>query len=256
MDMTQYIDRIEKYEAGIMDAAERAAFESELASNAELRQAHALFLQTNAVIEQGIENNLRSQLQDWAKEEAKPAAGKVVSMSATWVRLAAAASVALLLGWFGWQWVGTQYSDQALFASHYEKPVDQAFRAGNAQHPFQKGFEAMQTGDLKAAVSFFTSITSDNERYDEAQYYLGHSYLQLKAYDDALAAFTTCANGQDIRFKEKAEWNLMLTYLEVGMTNDAAFTNLLAKMTGDANHSYHTQALKLQQELGSFWRRR
>lgn len=255
MDMTLYIERIEKYEAGTMDAAERDAFETELASNAELRQARAIFLQTGDVLEQAIENTLRSQLQDWAKEEAKPAGGKVVSMSATWVRLAAAASVALLLGWFGWQWAGTQYSDQALFASHYEKPVDQAFRAGNTQHPFQSGFEALQTGNLNAAVAFFNNIASNDDRYDEAQYYLGHSYLQLKSYADAIKAFTRAADGQDARFKEKAEWNLVLTYLEAGMVNEPAFTTLIKEMVDNTGHSYHTQAVQLQQELGSFWRR-
>ena len=56
MDLELYIERIEQYETGAMSAADRSAFEIELASNTALRQAHALFLQANDVIEQGIEN--------------------------------------------------------------------------------------------------------------------------------------------------------------------------------------------------------
>ena len=150
MNIEPYIERIEQYETGALPAAERAAFESELVANSELRQALALFRQANEVIEQGIEHSLRAQLRSWngAVAEtpmtvAKPVGGRVVRMRSTWIRLAAAASVALLIGWFGVRWANSQYSDQALFAAQYEKPADSAFRSGAAaERPLQPGFDA------------------------------------------------------------------------------------------------------------------
>ena len=162
MNLEIYIERIEQYESGQMTAAERSAFEAELSTNAELKQAHTFFLGANEVIEQGIENSLRNQLNDWAAAEAgtsaKPAKTKVVSMQTTWVRMAIAASVTLLIGWFGLQWMSNQYTDQALYSGFYEKPGDSTFRGGPSEHPLKLGYEAFQKNDFAAAVSFFNSI--------------------------------------------------------------------------------------------------
>ena len=93
MDITLYIERIEQYESGAMSATDRSAFEAELVSNADLIQARDIFLQANDVIEQGIENKLRHQLQDWAGvANQTPVRTKVVTMNATWVRMAIAAN--------------------------------------------------------------------------------------------------------------------------------------------------------------------
>lgn len=254
MNIELYIERIEQYESGTMGAAERSAFEDELSTNTELRQARDLFLKANDVIEQGIENKLRHQLQGWAgNTNQAPIRSKVVSMNTTWVRMAIAASVALLIGWFGFQWAGNQYSDQGLYASHYEQPDASAFRAAGAVHPLQTGFDAMQTGDLLDAAAFFGSIPADSDRYAEAQYYLGHASLQLKQYDAALAAFTTCSERPESKFREKAEWNLLLVYLATGNSDEVK--RRVAQIAGNPDHSYQQKAETLSNELNAVWRR-
>lgn len=263
MDITLYIDRIDQYETGAMNAAERNAFEAELASNADLRQAQALYLQANEVVEQGIENKLRSQFQDWAGDTAQvpmtatKTPAKVVSMPSTWMRMAIAASVALLIGWFGFQWAGSQYSDQALYSGNYEKPNDSVFRAGGAgeAHPLQVGYDAMKAHDLEKAATFFGSILADNDYYSEAQYYLGHARLEQKKYDAGIAAFQQSAARNGSKFQEMAEWNLLLTYIAAERTGTAEFKALLGKVANDSAHSYQPKAKELQQDLGSFWRR-
>ncbi len=263
MNIELYIERIEEYETGTMSAAERAAFESELVTNAELRQALALFQQTNDVIEQGIENSLRSQLQTWNEEEATatpmtvttPVGGRVVQMRSTWVRLAVAASVALLIGWFGVRWAHSQYSDEALFAAQYEKPADSSFRSGGAaDRPLQPGLDAWMAGDLNKATLFFGDISPDDDHYAEAEYYLGHVALQQQQYDLAIAAFGLSAQQGPTRFKEKAEWNRVLTYLAAGRTKDADFLLFLGQLANRTGHSYQEQAQDLQGKLGSVWR--
>jgi len=257
MDLELYIERIERYESNAMSVAERRDFEAELAANNDLQEALALYRQSNEVIEQGVENQLRAQLQEWAQAEtqAPTVASKKVSMNVTWGRLAIAASVALLLGWFGWQYTSSQYTDSALYAAYYEKPVTSNLRSGaNTAHPFQAGFEALESNNGATAVNFFSAITNDNERYAEAQYYLGHSYLSLKQYDSAIAAFQRCADSQDIRFQEKGAWNMLLTYVAAGRTEDPVFKALLQAMAGSPDNGNQAKAKKLQQQLNSIWR--
>jgi tetratricopeptide (TPR) repeat protein len=255
MDINLYIDRIEQYETGAMTAAERSAFEAELAGNTDLRQARALYLQANEVLEQGIENKLRHQLENWAGETVQSPA-KVVSMQSTWMRMAIAASVTLLIGWFGWQWAGSQYSDQALYAGFYEKPNDTVFRAGAAgeSHPLQPGYDAMKAHDWKTAVAFFSTITHDSDYYSEALYYLGHANLGLKNYDAAIAAFKLCLDQNGSKFKEKTEWNLLLAYTAAGKTGSTEFKLLLDETANNSAHSFQLKAKELKQDLGSFWR--
>ncbi len=255
MDTSLYIERIERYETGAMNTAERSAFEAELAGNAELRQAQALYRQANEVIEQGIENKLRHQLNDWAAESARTTA-KVVPMRSTWMRMAIAASVALLIGWFGWQWMGSQYTDQALYAGYYEKPSDSMFRAGGAgdAHPLQTGYDAMKDNDLVAAAAFFSDIPAESDYYSEAQYYLGHANLGLKNYDAAISAFRQCSSRSGSKFKEQAEWNLLLAYVVSGKAEAPAFRALLDEAANNPAHSYNLKAKELKEDLGSYWR--
>lgn len=262
MDLERYIQRIEQYETGALSAAEQTAFDAELISNPALREALALFRQANDVIEQGVENNLRAQLQEWNQETGQmtvtatePVTRRVVSRRINWVRMAAAASVALLLGWFGIRWVGSQYADQELFAGQYEKPADSVFRSGaTAEHPLQPGYGAWLAGDWPQAARFFGNIPADSEYYAEAQYYLGHTALQQRQYPTALAAFGQAAGRPAAKFKEKAEWNRVLTYLAASRTAEPDFQIFLASIANDPAHSYQAQASILQEKLRSIWR--
>ena len=262
MDLELYIERIELYETGAMSAAERAAFEAELDSSSELRQSLALFRQANEVIEQRIENGLREQFRQWNDAAAqapltvtKPAGMRVVSMRTSWIRLAVAASVALLVGWFGVRWAGSQYSDQVLFTGQYEKPADSAFRSGTAaERPLQPGFEAWLAGDLEKAATFFNTIPPNDEYYAEAQYYLGHTALQQRQFDTAITAFGSSAERSASKFREKAEWNRVLTYLAAGRSEESNFQAFLVQIANDPAHSYGPQARVLQKKLDSIWR--
>lgn len=261
MDLALYFDRIDRYAEGTMPAAERKNFEAELASNADLKQAYDAYLLGNEVIEQSIENDLRNQLHAWAAEDvapmtatlggANPAArptAQVVAMRPHWTRWAVAASVVLLAGFMLFRWaMGGPDSNEALFAANYTLPDVPTLRSGEgAANPLEAGYQSVRTGDFAAAADFFQSIPADGERYAEAQYWLGHAALQLKQYDRAIAAFGNAAQRNDLKVKEKAQWNLVLAYLAAGRTEEATFREMLQNIAGNAAHSYYEQAKQLK----------
>lgn len=261
MKINLYFDNIERYASGQMTAAERQAFEAELARNAELKQAYELYRLGDEVLEQGIENDLRKQLKSWAAEDAtsgtaalgggstQPRA-QVIPMQTTWARWAVAASVVLLAGFFFFRWAGSGYTDASLFATHYEKPTQSTFRsAAGANDPFETGFKALENNNLPAAIDFFQSLPPKDARYAEAQYWLGHAALQDKQYDRAIAAFQAVIGRDEVKFTEKAQWNLVLTYLAAGRTEEAGFQTSLTGIANNENHSFHQQALALQKKL-------
>jgi len=263
MNLDLYIERLDQYSSGSMSDPERAAFEAELKENAELREALALYRESEAVIEQSIENNLRQQLQAWSEETRatqpiateKPEA-KVVSLRAVVTRWAVAASVLLAAGFFYLYQSSQSLSDAALFAANYEAPEDGPIRGDAAPvDPISQGAEAFNNKNYAVARTFFNQIPPTDRPYAEAQYYLGHIALQQQQYDDALAAFEKAEQANDNRITGKPEWNMVLTYLAAKRTEDARFKALLAKLTGDVNHSYYAKAKELEEKLGRFGRR-
>ncbi len=254
MNLEMYIERIENYLAGALPAGERAAFEQELQSNDELRHAMDLYQIGNEAIELEVENNLRRELQKWAAEDAagqiaaKQTGARIVSMRTNWVRWAAAAAVFAGAVFFVWFWVNRQPSEQALFAENYELAPPPAFRAATGvEHPLAQGFEAYENEKYQAAADYFQTVPAENERFGEAQFYLGHALVQLENYDAAIAAFDRSAQAGDEKYREKAEWNLLLAYLAAHRTGEE-FEALLGKLAGDENHSFHAQAQALAQK--------
>jgi len=263
MDLELYFDQLEAYAEGRMPEAERAAFEAELADSAELRQALQHYRLSRETVEQGIEDNLRGQLETWAAEEAgyiapmevRPKA-RIVAMRPQWIRLAAAACVVLMAGWFLLQWAGRGYTDHALYSANYELPRASDLRSGTAgENPLEAGYKTLENKDFQAAVNYFKTIEPENERYGEAQFYLGHAALQLKQYNLAIEAFETTIRQNEAKFREDAEWNLTLTYVAAHRTKDMAFKNLLAFLINTPGHAYHRQAFELEKKLGSFLRK-
>ena len=123
------------------------------------------------------------------------------------------------------------------------------------ENPLEPGFIALEDKQWKAAENFFKTVSPDQERYAEAQYYLGHAALQLGHYDLAKDAFQSCIRKNEVKFSEKAQWNLLLTYVAAGETDNADFRQLLDAIRNDQGHSYQREAQALYGKLGSFWRR-
>lgn len=262
MNLDLYIERLDQYATGSMSEPERLAFEAELQDNPELREALALYRESEAVIEQGIENNLRLQFQSWAEEAratqpvaTKKQEAKVISLRTVVTRWAIAASVLLVAGFFFLYQSSQSLSDPALFAANYEAPDGGLVRGSGPLDALAQGAEAFTNKNYAAARTFFNQISPTDPPYAEAQYFLGHIALLQQEYDEALAAFDKAVQANDIRITEKAQWNMVLTYVAAKRTEDANFKTLLSELASNVNHSYYADAKTLEGKLGSFGRR-
>lgn len=260
----ELLEKIEKYVNGEMSASEEKAFDAAIEQDATLATAVDNFGVANDAIELLIEDNLRTELDNLRAEESAESANNVVSinkskpvarMRSLRRYLAMAASVALLLGFFGMNWAGSNYSDAALgegIYSGYDMPNVRS--GGNTLHPFSEGITAYNAGDYAKAIPFFQGIVVDDPRYAEAQFYLGHALLKNKDFSSAATQFKKVQTLNDVRYTENAEWYQIVAQLSAEQTNDEFYT-LLNKITNDSNHTFNSQAVDLQGKLNSFWRR-
>jgi len=262
MDAQQQFDTIEAYLAGELTGSVLADFEQQIKADTTLAALVDEHRTAHDAIEVLIESDLRKEL-NLLREEVSTKATKVVQMPATaapatntsgtikrrslFPILAAAASVILLIGFFGSQF----NSSNNILDEHFPTfQMPEANRSGEATdvHPFAKGFAAYNAGNHENAISFFNSISSEDKRYNEAQFYLGHSYQQNKNYTAANTAFGKVAASKDLRYMDKAEW-YQLGALLGNKQQDATFKSLLNKMIDDKSHSFHQQAQKLNADL-------
>jgi len=151
--------------------------------------------------------------------------------------VAAAASVILLIGFFTLQYNGSSNPLDRHFLGYQMPEVNRSGEATDL-HPLAEGIDAYKAGNYKEAITYYEGIAADDKRYNEAQFYLGHSFLKNKEYAAATTVFDKLVQSGDIRFLEKAEWYQLLS-LVANQQQDDQFTTLLNKMLTDKNHSYH-----------------
>lgn len=260
----QLLDKIEKYFNGTLSEQEKKAFDAAIEQDTALAAAVDNFSINNDAIKLLIEDNLRIELENLRAEESLEEGTNVVSikknkpvakMRILRIYLAAAVSIALLLGFFGMSWAGNNYSDSALSEGIYDGCNMPNVRSdSNTLHPFLEGITAYNSGDYSKAIPFFQGIVVDDPRYAEAQFYLGHTLLKNKDFSKAANQFKKVQILNDLRYMEDAEWHQGIAQLSAGETNNE-FQTLLNKITTEQNHTFNSQATALQNKLNSFWRK-
>jgi len=265
-------DKIEAYLAGELSAADANAFDAQVAADESLSLEIDRHTIAHDAIEVLIEEDLRSQLQQLKAEEtttsstadtkvvtlAPKSTEKVVTMQprkrrSLFPRLAAAASVAILLGFFGLQYNATS-NGAILNELQTSGDMIVKVRGGNAtETPLADGATAFNNKDYKKAIAFYQSIPRDTERYNEAQMYIGNSLYKNAQYAEAATQYGKVAASGDIRYTDQAEWYQVLSLLANDQL-DTNFYSLLNKMTTNKKHSYHEKAQELNSSLNSTMR--
>jgi TolA-binding protein len=263
--MEKYFDKIEDYLDGNLPPTALADFEQELRENellAEQLENHRL---AREAVELAIENDLRNQLNELKKKRLtvaqEPDKKEIVNSNSQRIVglrriLAIAAGIALLIGFFGFEWTKNQYSDAAILANHFTAFEMPNVRGGENGAPLEEGIKAFNAKDYASASSFFSSIPSSSDYYAMSQFYYGQSLYQSQQYADAFRIFDAVAKSGNTEFADKADWYALLTLLADGKGNSSETKSVLARMTANPNHSYNLQAKEIDQQLNSFWRKR
>lgn len=264
----QQFDKIESYLDGQLSGAALTAFEQQLQTDSTLAAMTEEHRIAHNAIELLIEEDLRKELAMLREEEATvPAAitPKVVQMperTATaaitastprrrslFPRLAAAASIILLIGFFTLQYTGN--SSSVLDQHFTEYPMPEINRSGKVtdKHPLASGLNDYKIENYEEAIRYFQSIPVEDQRYNEAQFYLGHSFYKNKEYTAASNTYRQLVQSGDIRFLDKAEWYQLRSLIAANQQKSDQFTNLLNKMINDKGHPYHQKAKNLKADL-------
>ncbi|MBK8968455.1 MAG: tetratricopeptide repeat protein [Lewinellaceae bacterium] len=236
-------DRIEAYLLGHLAPAEAAAFEQEMAQNPALAtEVDKQRLELRAM-ELLAEAELRANFSAWKAEKnaAEEAGGaKVVSIGHTRrliFRIAAAASVLLLIGFFA-QRLFTGPDQQELAGRYFDESATSVRVRGRADIPpaLQPALASMDAGDYRGALAALQAVP-DSAWAGKVQLLQGECYFRLKDFDGAIRQFQAAIRSGEPAEREEAEYLLLLTYMASG-AHDAEAAALKERILGDSGHGY------------------
>ena len=113
--------------------------------------------------------------------------------------------------------------------------------------------DAFDQEHYEEAITYFSKITPDSTSYMTARFYLAHSYLYLQQYKAANDLFLEIIEKEDSRYLTTANWNLLVIAVAQGAF-DEQFHTALNNILEEKNNPYYSKVVKLQKDLGSFWR--
>jgi len=244
-------DRIEAFLLGQTTPEEARELEAQAAQDnalaAEIRQQEL----EHRAMELLVQDDLRSQMAAWkAEKSVEQPSAKVVKMDTSrslFYRIAAAATVTLVLGFFARNlFLGNSPESLALHSLEDSEVSARSAAAGTSLDPV---YTAIEQKDYRAALSQLDQVSLTDGNRPTAALLRGECQIRLKEYPAAAATLQQMlAANPSGDLREKAEWLLLVTYVAEGQHPGEA-NALFDKILGDDGHSFGEEAKALKEGI-------
>ena len=217
------------------------------------------------------EDDLRNKFQAWGKEKKevplvpikKETPSKGAKRRSLFSRMAAAASILLIIGVGGLFLQAQQFTNEALFKEFYEEPIysSNLKSPGTSINDLTIGAKLLfEDKNYSQAIQQLQGVAESSPNYVEAQLLIGHAFFEkgnankstsdlqeaVRFYQKVLSAST------DYEMKSKAEWFTLLAQLSMNQV-DESFYNRLKTISTDNDHDFRNDAKKLLSKINSRW---
>lgn len=237
----QYIDTIHRYLTGTLEAAEHAAFEEELKTNATLRSdvelEHVLLAGIDKAGEAQLRTNIGAVHQQLKADGFFESAGQEAPLRVSYLSgstrikqfIAIAASLVVVAGavWFFIQNGSTR--NDAIFANHYQPAEDlqraqtivtrlksTGFGGVNTQpDSLRLALQAYEAGQYDEALALLTALGAAYPQNDTVQYFTGVVHISHERYAKAIEVLLPLSRSDTSALRNDALWNLGLCYLKM-----------------------------------------
>ncbi len=257
-------ERIDALLNGKLSTTERAAFQEEMAKDANLEQDVKTHTLEREAIKLLLKEDYKAQIKAWRTEGSAtttlPSSAKERTLQpkartrSLRPMLSAAASILLLLV-AGFWFSNANYSGNAIASDAYTEAGSITDRSGNVQldKNVQQGLQAyFSEQDYDGAIRSFEQAGNSVD----ANYYLGHSHFKLKQYGEAVSYFNQVLAATTLPSyinRSQLEYNRLLAQIGAGDTG-STFEQNLAQLIQNGQPPFNTKAQALKDKMGSFWR--
>ena len=254
-------ETMEAYLLNNLTAEEKQEFEARLRSDEALQQDLSRLQMEHRAMLMLVRDDLRAQMNAWKAEknlatedshEGAPAReARRVLLPVRWARLAAAASILLVLAFVAnWIWTSQSPSGDALAADFYVSPS-----AGNHRgesdldtESYQKAVALIQQKQYDQAIEQL-SVIADAALLWPARLQMADALYKKGDFGKAAAtAAEVIAQTQDPLMRQSAEWLEVMARLASGAP-DAEWKPILQRIAADTAHGYSDKAKELLKKL-------
>ncbi|GAA3771924.1 hypothetical protein GCM10022271_00060 [Corallibacter vietnamensis] len=208
-------DLLYRYFSKSLTPNEEHVFENLLNTDAEFKKQFEFEKNLKQVIQKEESKKLKAKLQDFEKDiKTKTSSEKTTHSIFNYKNFAIAATIALLMGWFGYNtFFNTNYND--LYQDNfkvYPNTVYTITRSDDNNTIERQAFVAYETEDYQLAINKFNAI-SETEKNSYLTFYKAQAFLKLENLKDAKLLFEEVIV-KDRGFVAESHWYLALIYLK------------------------------------------
>lgn len=239
--MNSFEDILNNYFSGTLTQSELQEFEILLKTNAEFKETFEFEKDVRAAFISEKKDNLRQSFQSIEKNQT---AEKGNNSNLT--KYLIAASVAILLGFVGFNYFNKPVPNENLFAQNFEpyrNIVEPITRGTNDKTDKQLAFENYEMGNYEEAIDSFKNLYKNTgENY--YLFYIANAEMALGKYKEAIKNLETHQQNKD-EFSDKSKWYLALAYLSNKETEKAR--TLLEIISKNKTYNYKNASALLEE---------
>lgn len=254
-------ETMEAYLLNNLSEADKQAFEAQLRSDEALQKDFSRLQMEHRAMQLLLRDDLRMQMNAWKAEKNaapdtnEPAApaheARRVLLPVRWARLAAAASILLVLAFVAnWFW-NTQSPDGATLAAEFYVSPPAGNHRGESDEDtdsYQKAVALIQQKQYDLAIEKLIAI-ADPALLWPARMQTADAYYKKGDFAKAAAtAAEVAAQTQDPLMRQSAEWLQAMALFASG-ASDPEWMPIVQRIAADANHGYQNKAQELLKKL-------
>jgi Flp pilus assembly protein TadD len=232
-------EMIQQYLGGELTAAEVAAFELEMKTNAELAKEVALYKTIDEEMKRSKagekdEKELTSSLQSLTNEYFNTPKGKVIGIKKYWWYVATAAAAAVI-AFILFRPASDEAFDNKKLYAHYTTNTEELATGirGDKNDSLLKAASAyFNFGDFKMALPLLQLATASRPEDIQLQLAVGYCHMQTNSDDSAQLIFTKIETGNSV-YKSKAHWYKALLFLKQNKIDECYSSLQLLPATAD-----------------------
>lgn len=236
-----YIEKIERFLSGQMDAAEKEAFENELQENEDLQKELSAYLLAQEVVEKEIENELKEKMEEW---ELPPRGNspKLGLISIILICLTALALISVV-----WVCPAQQQQDWEQYAM---VNIDGMERSRALEEETKLLNQYYLTGNYEAASQLIRKMDEEDRNKPAVQFIDALILYQNDKFAEALERFAMVKENEEAHFsvKEQSAYFYLLTLARMDECGTECRESL-NRIANDPNHLRQREAALLMNEL-------
>lgn len=233
MDRNRF-ETIEAYLLGTMPADQRAVFEAQVSTDADLRAEYELQRENTLAVEWGGVQRLLRQV----GAEQKGAEINDRPRLSTFLKVAACLAVVVAAAWW---YLARPSANERLFAAHFEAdPGLPVPMSATKDLVFQDAMVAYKLGEYAEAITKWSPLLTAEPANDTLRFYIASAHLANGDAAAAIPLFSSLQADSLSGFRDRANWYLFLARVKSGATAEAGSMPL----DNDPMHGTQVRAIK------------